>query len=293
MATLQNILKPFLQANFYNDTWVQRWCTATSSLSVKFNLQEVQLQNDHNKWAADETGITHGGCNTLSWWLPPRSWPVLLRLGPNMVLWWISQCTWVKWGCPWYCVTHARFRSLAVHQSEWNTSIFRDRLTSWGKKWKNGGGQTCLQLSVRDERPFGRPLGEGGLCPVVLSSPLHLSWVCQLCAAAALPCNNLFGAPPPSGSWDARGWRCTSTSSELLWPWTVGGKEPKFLSGRKSKCLKIKIHLQLKWKIKISASCVKQIQGNVDYFPRNCSITFNVKCNSHIKYWVHGYKGSM
>lgn len=91
----------------------------------------------------------------------------------------------------------------------------------------------------------------------------------------------------------ARGWRCTSNLSKLLWPWTVGGKEPKLLSGRKSKCLKIKIHLWLKWKIRISASCVKQIQGNVDYFPRNCSISFNAKCNSHTKYWMHGYKGSM
>lgn len=136
-------------------------------------------------------------------------------------------------------------------------------------------------------------LGRGRALPssAVFASSLELSVSALCCSSFAM--DNLFGAPPPSGSWDARGWRCTSTSSELLWPWTVGGKEPKFLSGRKSKCLKIKIHLQLKWKIKISASCVKQIQGNVDYFPRNCSITFNVKCNSHIKYWVHGYKGSM
>lgn len=45
--------------------------------------------------------------------------------------------------------------------------------------------------------------------------------------------------------------------------------------------------------MKISVSYMKQIQGNVDYLPRNCSIRFNVKCNSHIKYEMHGYKGSM
>lgn len=160
-----------------------------SSICKKFSCRTITTNEQQMKQVSHMVGVTH-------------SWPVLLRLGPNMVLWMMDLSVHLGEVRLFLilCVTHARWRSLAVHRSEGNTSIFRDRLTSWGKSWKNGGSQTCLQLPLRDERSFGRALGEGRLCPVVLSLPLLLSWVCQLCAAAVLPCDNLFGAPPPSGS---------------------------------------------------------------------------------------------
>lgn len=146
------------------------------------------------------------------------------------------------------CVTHARWRSLAVQQLEGNT--FRDRLRGW-------------QAVARDEK----------IVVVKYMSPVASSWwetiwhtlgesvlgagssqLCCLCLFTCAKCVSsvlqhlcpvttylVYHLPvAPAG---ARGWRCISNSSELLWPWTVGGEEPKFLSGRKSKCLKIKIHL--------------------------------------------------
>lgn len=133
-----------------------------SSLSGELNLQELQLQSNHNKWAADETGITHGGCSTLRGGGCHQA-PGLCcwGLGPYVVLWMMDFPVHLGEMRLFLimCVTQARWRSLAVQQLEGNTSIFRDRLTSWGKKLKNCGGQTRLQLPLHDERPFGRPLG--------------------------------------------------------------------------------------------------------------------------------------
>lgn len=145
------------------------------------------------------------------------------------------------------CVTHARWRSLAVQQLGGNSNVFRDRPTSWGKRCKNCGGQTRVSNCLYTRR--GHLAGPLGVCsrsrlwPVVLSLPLHLccaervsSVLQQLCPVT--PCLGHHLPVAPTG---ARGWRCTSNSSKLLRPWTVGGEEPMFLSGRK--CLKIKIHL--------------------------------------------------
>lgn len=128
-------------------------------------------------------------------------------------------------------------------------NIFRDRPINWEKIGKNClVSNTSLQLPKHDEKPFGRlrgvlGAGSGRSCCLWLftSDVLSMSalcWSSQLCSV--ITC--LVDCRPVTFT-GVRGWRCTSDSSELLQLWTVGGEEPKFLAGRKSKCLKTKIHL--------------------------------------------------
>lgn len=123
--------------------------------SKNFSCRAITTSEQQMKQASDMGGVTHWEVVAATTLLP-----VLLRLGPNILLWIMDLPVHLGEMRLFLIVCVTRWRSLAVQQLEGNTNIFRDRLTSWGKRWKKlWWSNTCLQLPLHDERPFGRSLG--------------------------------------------------------------------------------------------------------------------------------------